>query len=190
MTHYTTYLHDKNYGHIIVAPTGMPLGEMSRICGSYNRKAIMNPGIAHHYEMTQFPNNSVFVICHNHQAATDWHKEINEKIAIYPPELRWLYGIDTGTSSLTIFAALASVKTDISYHSYLKKYKQTPSTPSDASDLGRCIRLCDKLDWHDRIPELADFFPTSHWPAIAARWQELREATPANATEILRAIHT
>lgn len=46
------------------------------------------------------------------------------------------------------------------------------STPSDPSDLGRCLRLLERIpEWKSRISEMAN--AGGEWPTFSERWDEM-----------------
>jgi len=85
----------------------------------------------------------------------------------------WWRGHDTGISSKTIAVALAENVVLLQTCDWL-------GTPSDPSDVGRCVRLLDLAtangcDWRGRIGDLA----TGHgdrWAALVPRWSEVEAA--------------
>ena len=80
--------------------------------------------------------------------------------------IKWLLSDDTGTSSETILAAALDIKF---------KGLFSWDAPSDPSDLGRCIRLLDKLPW---IKDLAfsEIFKSGsvNWKNIINNWDILQ----------------
>jgi len=81
--------------------------------------------------------------------------------------MTWLQSHDTGTSSKAICAyMLGGAKAN--KHDY----------PYDPSDLGRCLRLLDKVpEWKPRIKEMAQFGPV--WSALVDRWDEIAASMEA-----------
>ena len=74
----------------------------------------------------------------------------------------WLLSGDTGMSSKAIF-------------DFMRTGAKGGWTPSDPSDLGRCLRLLERFpEWRARMPEMADCSPK--WAAIIPHW-DLLEAT-------------
>lgn len=75
----------------------------------------------------------------------------------------WLGSNDTGSSSKAIMLWLSSGTTSGTWG---------PDTPSDVGDLGRCMRLLERIpEWKGRMSEMAaagGLWPTfsKHWPAI------------------------
>jgi len=82
--------------------------------------------------------------------------------------LAWITGRDTGRSSITIWAVMmGAVDPDGGSWSY--------TTPMDADDLGRCLRLLDRVpEWKPRLPEVAERFPA--WGPIVREWSRLEAA--------------
>lgn len=70
---------------------------------------------------------------------------------------------DTGTSSRAIVARMEGSELD--NHGF-------SSHPSDPSDLGRCIRLLDKIpEYRERLLEMCDVSIT--WAMLVTHWDEL-----------------
>lgn len=101
----------------------------------------------------------------------------------------WLWGSDTGTSSLTI----AEVMTG-------RKFLERRCHPWDSGGFGRCLRLVDRMPgWRERLSEVAVL--SSSWAAIVGAWDELEqlynEEAPSGAAakcyrrmkELLREAH-
>ena len=75
---------------------------------------------------------------------------------------RWLAGDDHGLSSRTMAGHLLGGKIS----------KNDVHHPYDPSDLGRCLRLLDKVpEWRARVPEMATLSPA--WAALVAHWDQL-----------------
>ena len=77
--------------------------------------------------------------------------------------LEWMFGDDTGVSSRTIAAVMLDVP-----------HKATGLTgiPLDGGDLGRCIRLLDRIpEWRPRLEEVAAAQP--QWRPLVEHWSEL-----------------
>jgi hypothetical protein len=75
--------------------------------------------------------------------------------------MEWLQSGDTGLSSKAICAYMLGGAA-IAEHDY----------PRDPADLGRCLRLLEKVpEWKPRIPEMARFGAV--WKGLAERWGDL-----------------
>lgn len=71
----------------------------------------------------------------------------------------WLRGMDTGLSSEAVFH-------------YMTLGIKGGSTPSDSSDLGRCLRLLERFpEWRDRLPEMAAV--SEDWALLMPHWAEI-----------------
>lgn len=71
----------------------------------------------------------------------------------------WLHSHDTGISSRAIF-------------DYMTLGILGGCTPSDAGDLGRCVRLLDRFpEWQARMPEMARV--SDDWAALMQIWEPL-----------------
>ncbi len=79
------------------------------------------------------------------------------------PELRWLTGGDTGTSSKTIWSVMTG-RTIGGRH--------RPSVPWDPDDFGRCHRLLELFPaWRSRMHEVAARYP--EWAGLVTEWGDL-----------------
>ncbi len=75
----------------------------------------------------------------------------------------WFLSDDFGISSCAIVAHM----TGLSYESM--------SAPSDAGDLGRCLRLLKLIpEWEGRIGEMTKYGRS--WQHLVAKWSELKSA--------------
>jgi hypothetical protein len=75
----------------------------------------------------------------------------------------WLASGDTGASSKAIMLWLSAKVKDSAWGA---------STPSDVSDLGRCLRLLDRIpEFKARMGEMAE--AGGEWPTFAKRWDEM-----------------
>lgn len=78
----------------------------------------------------------------------------------------WLASGDTGTSSKAIMLWLSARE---------KRSVWGASTPSDPADLGRCLRLLERIpEWKARMPEMAA--AGGYWPTFARRWDEMADS--------------
>lgn len=79
------------------------------------------------------------------------------------PEVRWLAGGDTGTSSITIWSVMTG---------WSMPDGRDPSHPHDPADFGRCHRLLETFpQWRPRMREVAEKHP--EWAGLVAAWDEL-----------------
>lgn len=75
--------------------------------------------------------------------------------------IAWLLSEDTGASSMTICAHMVGEPHDCAW-------------PSDAGDLGRCLRLLDLIpEWKPRIKEMATHGPG--WAGLCEAWDDIVE---------------
>lgn len=79
---------------------------------------------------------------------------------------QWLASGDTGMSSKAIMLWLsAGVKED----------RWGAATPGDPADLGRCLRLLERIpEWKERIGEMAG--AGGYWPTFVRRWDEMADS--------------
>lgn len=76
--------------------------------------------------------------------------------------LAWVTSGDTGMSSQAIWAHMVGVPQE----------EDLADFPRDPADLGRCVRLLDKVPaWRLRMHEMAAYGP--EWAALVRRWDEL-----------------
>ena len=81
----------------------------------------------------------------------------------------WLVGRDTGSSSKAIMLWLSAGVKDETWGA---------STPSDPSDLGRCLRLLERIpEWKPRIGEMAE--AGGEWPTYVEYWQKMADSMEA-----------
>ncbi|RWL14909.1 MAG: hypothetical protein EOR57_31680 [Mesorhizobium sp.] len=78
--------------------------------------------------------------------------------------MAWIVGNDTGSSSKLIWKVMMGHEPD--------RWK---SYPSDAGDLGRCLRLLAMVpEWKGRMSDLAAVSP--YWAALVKNWPRLEAA--------------
>ena len=78
--------------------------------------------------------------------------------------LEWLFGEDTGLSSRTIAGVMLNMP---------RQLMDWARTPIDGDDLGRCLRLLEKIpEWKSRLDEVGDAYPS--WRPLIEHWSELQ----------------
>lgn len=88
--------------------------------------------------------------------------------------LQWVFGNDTGQSSMTIAAVMLNLP---------PASINRPSIPYDAGDLGRCLRLLERLpEWRARLDEVASAFP--QWRPLVENWTELERLYADEARDL------
>lgn len=106
----------------------------------------------------------------NAQDAKRWRAELDEATrasAAGDEELAWLRSTDTGTSSLTIFAAL-------SRGAHPVPLAGGPDVPYDPDDFGRCHRLLERFPaWRPRLIEVSRRHPA--WAPFVREWARMTE---------------
>lgn len=86
---------------------------------------------------------------------------------------RWRESGDTGASSKTIWGVMMGLP-----------YRHA-SHPLDGDDLGRCIRLLERIpEWKPRLPEMAAVSP--YWAALVENWADLERLAALTAPSPLR----
>lgn len=77
----------------------------------------------------------------------------------------WFASGDTGTSSETMALWLSSKV----------KCRWGASTPSDPSDLGRCLRLLERIpEWKARVSEMAEC--SRDWARMVRYWDQIAQS--------------
>lgn len=77
---------------------------------------------------------------------------------------KWLASGDTGTSSMTMALWLSA-----------RERYDWLSTPSDPADLGRCLRLLERIpEWKERVPEMAECSP--EWAHMVTYWDQIAQS--------------
>lgn len=176
------------HGWVICSPPmqarGVPMNALSECCPLSPKTAVMDQGICNHLRESGASPNAVMVIIPTKADGKAWRGEIEESLSYgKDAEVAWFTGTDTGLSSKTIFGVLAS--------NAMLRFRVLDSgmyEPSDGDDFGRCQRLVDMMGWRERLPEVAEKYPDSKWPAIIARWDEIKSAIPSRQYEILKSI--
>lgn len=152
---------------------GVPIDAVTEFLASMPADAAMDCGIAHHLNQSGQPNTIMVVV--QLEPGKAWRKEIEDSLASCHPEEQWWRGLDVGTSSAAIFAVLCSSR---QFKVEATEFSKA-STPKDAADLGRCLRLLEKFPhWKALLPDVAQAYPDSKWPALIARWSELEASFP------------
>lgn len=111
-----------------------------------------------------------------------WRAELDERAREASggdPELEWLLGTDTGSSSRTLFSVLAERFAHRAGWVYERAAagggRGWHSTPADASDFGRCFRLLERFPaWRERLHQVVERFPA--WRGLVEVWPELEAA--------------
>jgi len=174
---------------ICAAPgkTGIPLSALADCGPLFGKHALICMGLPHHFNATGYPAHVCVAVAPNGAAFSAWQREIDAAVEkIEDPQQRWWQGTDTGMSSMTIFAALASE----AWKSQARLEIRGGSVPLDAGDFGRCARLVGSVPgWRERLPEVEAAYPQlTEWKAIIARWDELVAATRERQEEILSSL--
>ena len=168
---------------------GIPLNAMAEALAEIGHRipeAAMCPGIAHHLRM--LGRKETAAVAGFPTALEAWRKEIASELAqTWPdPQESWIRGTDTGRSSMAVFAALAGKP-----HLQDAALRETAGeTPRDQADLGRCLRLLEKIPaWKTRIAEVGVFWEKRGkpaWKKLAQNWAKLEKASGEKETsEIL-----
>jgi hypothetical protein len=80
---------------------------------------------------------------------------------------QWLHSLDTGLSSKAIFY-------------WMTLGVKGGSTPSDPSDLGRCLRLLAMFpEWRERLQEMEQV--SEDWAKLIDHWDEIEQSFLAEA---------
>lgn len=164
--------------------SGVPLNAMSEIQKLFSKNDVISPGIAHHYTQSRQSEGITVVFAIATVAnEKEWAAEIEQSLKHHTPEVAWWNGTDTGMSAAAIFCALSD------RYPSMQDYARS-AVPRDAGDLGRCIRLLNRIPaWRNQLDKVAAKYPTTKWPAFISRWTELETATPQRQNEIINEIH-
>lgn len=132
--------------------------------------------------MTACANGKTVIFEGNNFIALDknsWHNAIL-KVPTPPAPctaqdkaLAWLLSGDTGTSSMTLCAAMLGLKNGYA------------STPSDIGDFGRCYRLLEFIpEWRTQFDKVAQVYPV--WAGLVKNWAKLERLYVAALKEETR----
>jgi hypothetical protein len=100
-----------------------------------------------------------------------WRGDILADLAHLPRGERWWKGLDVGTSSAAIFAVFSNL------HREAARDLSRGSVPHDADDFGRCKRLLELFpEWLANLDRVAIAYPSTPWPSLVDRWQDLTAA--------------
>ena len=81
------------------------------------------------------------------------------------PHTRWLFGGNTGGSSVAIWSVMTGTP--------LSRIRREIGVPHDPSDFGRCHELLELFpEWRARMTDIGALHPTTWGPMVAA-WEEL-----------------
>lgn len=107
---------------------------------------------------------AMFAICRRRDVVT-WEAELNARAerGARDPLDAWLRSTDVGLSALSIAWVLSG------HDPRIRDARE--NVPHDGEDVGRCVRLLDRMGWRDRLSEVAAEFP--RWAPIVARWDEI-----------------
>lgn len=192
---YTIERH--THGWLICAASGqrgVPMNAVDECMPMFPRHsggAVFDAGIVHHYDTLNYRQRVVFAVT-TPEGSKLWRAEIEAYIArIKHPHDRWWYGVDVGTSSASIFGVLCPSTLCDNWAKEEATRHGNGSTPADADDLGRCLRLIALFpEWRDRLDEVAAAYPGTAWPRIIDRWGELEKADAKTQCYILNECRT
>lgn len=180
-------LERRPFGWLLCAPpgqTGIPLTALRECLPLFPKRAVMHPGIAHHYNASGYRKHVALAIATPADAQA-WAQAIAAELQDCDPQDRWWRGTDVGCSSAALFAVLCRPELRPAAAELGRA-----ATPQDAEDLGRCQRLLAALpEWRIRLTEVALAYADTAWPIIIRRWPELEAADPQRQTLILRECH-
>jgi|GEM_PF-2389617 len=151
---------------VIIRGEGLPVTDFCALAESASKRGfdLLDAGIgsALGHAITVFTNR---------EQGDLWRREIEARnVERFPddPERQWLFGCDTGTSSLTIFSALSRYGNA----AFIPNRHLSPDIPHDPDDFGRCYRLIHRMSgWRDRLSEVAAKYPA--WAPFAREWSNL-----------------
>lgn len=147
--------------------SGIPMMALNECLPMFPADSGVDSGIARYH---RYARGAVMAVGSPEELGL-WREEIEKEISWMADEPRWFLGCDTGMSSLAVFSKLTSHK-DYA-NKALDEINGKMHHPHDADDFGRCFRLVELMQWHDRIYEMAPLSP--EWKSICERWQSLCE---------------
>ena len=169
-----TYLLERHPHGWLLKPApgqdGVPLFALNEACGLFRKRdrAVIHPGIAQALD-------AIAALGREKEMDT-WAGELDAAANAYEDRpYGWLHSTRMGTSSATLFIALANpyLREQCAGRFQRLLAHWTPSVPSDSADFGRCIGLLDWVpDWQARLPEVPAYWQATH-PAVAKRWADL-----------------
>jgi len=170
-----------DHGWLLCPPAtsnGVPVTALQEVMPLMAAGAVMNTGIAHHYSAS---GKRVTFCMGDPEELKKWESDIKVSLAGCDPQEQWWRGVDVGTSSAAMFAAL----TTSPFKDAAEEFGRG-STPHDAGDLGRCLGLLRLFpEWKARLPEVAEAYPDTKWPGIVENWETLESAEPREQRRIL-----
>jgi hypothetical protein len=159
--------------------------EFVRVCSllAGDDDLLLVPGIARSIGQTYRP--CVWAIA-TKENANAWIAEIERALQHLSRDARWWRGTSVGAASAAIFSVLSRSEFTGTAGHYSRG-----ETPRDAGDFGRCRNLLSLFpEWRTDLARVAEAFPSSKWPAIIARWDELDALPPDGISRILTEIHS
>lgn len=162
----------EHWPHGRVIRGGLPVDEFGALAKVFKDQGYdyVDSGIA-----TTLGRN-VFVIV-SQESGRAWREEIAaENLRRFPdhPLKRWLFGVDTGKSSLTIASVLDTECFSKVRLSVATGTEKCAGIPRDPDDFGRCCRLLEVMpEWRARLSEVAEQCPD--WAPLIAAWAELED---------------
>jgi hypothetical protein len=191
--------HGVSASYVNPRSPGLPTTFIADVSKLFSKKAklFMDTGICSHYNTTSYPK--MIAVVGTTKETEKWRAKIKENLKDLPPPIRWYRGVDTGLSSLAIFAAF--------YPQMVTNYPHTisgKSTPRDAGDFERCLNLIREVPNIRGTSEedimrfnsvINAAYPGSLWQGIIQRWDEMekfnssKENKPEAIRKILDEIH-
>lgn len=161
---YTVEQHSSSGRVLVLSDSGIPVEDFCAMAKTWGRDGlVLVPGIAAALD-------ALFAACRPDDVEP-WRQEVIERaklLAEGDPELEWLFGPDTGTSSKTIFSVLSAKHG----HRVRNERGFRPAVPNDPDDFGRCHRLLAAIPgWRERLPEMSNVSPV--WKRLVEKWERL-----------------
>jgi hypothetical protein len=148
---------------------GIPLTALHESRRLFPKSSLMDPGIAHH--LKHVADSRIVVAIGIPKELDRWRAEITTSLSQQPALTRWWHGLDVGRSSAAIFSSFSGL------HQSQAREFSGGAVPQDASDFGRCRSLLDLFpEWLANLDCVAIAYPSTPWPSLVDRWQDLTAA--------------
>lgn len=150
----------------IVEGTGIPLNDFGHLA-----KMFEDEGLSHiATNVSNLVAGAVLAVTATPKDEKLWLDEIRKNKGIGVDD--WLYGVDVGDSSGTIYGVFTGNWGGIGGD------RRRASVPYDPADFGRCYRLLDQYpEWAGQLDKVSEAFPfwapiVEAWPAMTALWEQ------------------
>jgi len=148
---------------------GIPLTALHESRRLFPKASVLDPGIAHH--LKHVADSRIVVALGIPKELDRWRAQLAASLSQQPALTRWWHGFDVGRSSAAIFSSFSGL------HQSQAREFSGGAVPQDASDFGRCRSLLDLFpEWLANLDRVAIAYPSTPWPSLVGRWQDLTAA--------------